>query len=94
MRFLSTLEHAIKSLEEVEKQLETVAKHSRRMGGNADVIPFNHNDEGLRKRYSRYAKAVYDLREKMRSMEHRLPENTEFKNILGWALAFDEISRG
>lgn len=94
MKFLSTLEQAHSSLKALEKQLDSVEEHARRMAGPTGVIPFDPKDEQLRKRYGRYANAVDDLGTKMRAMEHRLPNKMEYKNILGWALAFDEISRG
>ncbi len=94
MKFLSTLEQAHSSLKALEDQLDSVEEYASRMAGTTDVIPFDHQKEQLNKRYGRYIKAVYDLGTKMRAVEHRLPEDAEYKNILGWALAFDEISRG
>ena len=94
MSFLSTLEQATKSLKAVEEQLASIREHARRMGGASDVIPFDHNNEHLRNRYRCYDEAVYDLGVTMRSLKPYLPGDAEYKNILGWALAFDEISRG
>ena len=93
MDFFSTLKNAHASIKALHKEIDRVEEYARRMGGNSDRIPFNHSDEHKRKRYGDYNTIAYQLREEMRRLEHRLPQDDKYKNTLGWAMAFDEISR-
>ena len=93
MDFLSTLKNAHNSIKALHKEIDRVEEHARRMAGDSDRIPFDHNDEHNRDRYGEYVAVAYLLRDDMRQLEHRLPRDDAYRNLFGWAMAFDDISR-
>lgn len=93
MNFLSTLKHAHASIKALHKEIDRVEEHARRMAGNSDTIPFDRTDERKRTRYGQYNAIARQLCEEVRHLEHRLPQDDAYRNLFGWAMAFDEISR-
>ena len=93
MNFLSTLKTAHASITALHKEIDRVETHARRMAGNTDTIPFDHRDKGKQNRYGKYNAVASQLRDEMRQLERRLPEGGSYKNVLGWAMVFDDISR-
>ena len=94
MNFLSTLEKAHASIKALHKEIDLVETHVRRMAaGNSETIPFDHSTDHNTRRYGKYNNVVYKLRQEMEQLEHRLPKDDRYANTLGWAMAFDEISR-
>lgn len=93
MDFLSTLKHAHHSIKALHKEIDRVERHAHRMSGSNNTIPFDHSDKSKQRRYSKYNAVAHQLCNEMRQLEHRLPEGGNYYNVLGWAMAFDEISQ-
>ena len=92
MNFLSTLKNAHANIKALDKEIDRVEEHARRMAGNSDTIPFEITERN-QERYGTYNVVAHRLLEDMRRLAHRLPEDGHYKNTLGWAMAFDDISR-
>lgn len=93
MNFLSTLQDAHASIKALHKEIDRVEEHARRMAGNSDTIPFDNEDARKRSRYGKYNDVARQLGNEMRQLEHRLPQDNAYRNLFGWAMVFDEISR-
>lgn len=92
MDFFSTLQDAHDSIKALHKEIDRVEQHARMMAGNSDVVPFEKTAQN-RARFGKYNAVAHQLLEDMRRLAHRLPQDGHYKNMLGWAMVFDEISR-
>lgn len=93
MNFMATLKTAHASIKALRKEIDRVEEHARRMAGNNSTIPFDKDDERKRTRYGQYNAIAHQLREEMGHLEHRLPQDGAYRNLFGWAMVFDDISR-
>lgn len=82
MDFLSTLNNAHASIKALDKGIDRVEEHARRMAGNSGTIPFEKTGQD-RDRYGTYNVIAHQLLEDMRRLAHRLPEDGHYKNTLG-----------
>lgn len=98
MDFLSTMKAASDVIQELSKQLDTIEHYSRTMSpGQHRDIPFTydpHNDQDpMVRRFHRYNVVARELLEDMNKLSRRIPRDGNYRNSLGWAMAFDEISK-
>ena len=99
MDFLKTMQDANKAVKELNDQLATIEHYSTvmRRGGHGEVIPFSYNphdeEDPMVKRYAKYNALAHELLENMKETSVRMPTNQRYANLLGWAMAFDGISK-
>ena len=94
MTLLESIIEAKKAINRVERQIRIVRAHAARVfRGNPRVIPFEFNKEQLQKFYGRYAETADALGSSMRQLGAQLPEDREYSNVLGWAVALDVLNR-
>ena len=92
MTLLQSMVEAEKAVSRVQNEIRGIAKHRGRVSGGRVTFPFDHNDQALVKHHKRYVQAAEALGVAMRQLGALLPEDREYANTFGWAVALDELT--